>query len=181
MDALIDRLVYKIILQDGADEEEFEIYKFGLKVFLIIAINLLAAMILSLLFGNLLILFFFLFCALPFRRYIGGRHNATVFRCFISNQIIMIAPQLIYNYAFSINGTLLIFLTVYAVTLFLFLSYRRIEQNKLDTENFNLKYVSYFVFHFILIFIILCILYFIHPALIIVIDFALFIQSILSI
>lgn len=66
MDALINRLVYKIILQDGADEEEFEVYKFGLEVFLINAFNLLAAIILSLFFGNLLILFFFLFCVLPF-------------------------------------------------------------------------------------------------------------------
>ena len=74
MQKIILYLTNHLIQDNIIEEEERELYRYGFTVAFLFLVNVLTATILSITFGNIGVLSFFLFCMIPFRKLIGGFH-----------------------------------------------------------------------------------------------------------
>lgn len=182
MQKIILSLVQQLIQDNMIEEDEKELYRYGFTVAFLFLINISIASILSILFGNILVLSFFLFTLIPFRKLIGGFHNATPFRCFISNQILMLLIQKLYPFAILLSLTEWILITLFCGSIFLFFSGRRIYLLKKYDSDYEPVYFYYVIIHFFtVIFILLLSFRFSKPAISCIINYTLLIQGVLAI
>lgn len=181
MQKIILYLTNHLIQDNIIEEEERELYRYGFTVAFLFLVNVLTATILSITFGNIGVLSFFLFCMIPFRKLIGGFHNSTPLKCFFSNQILMLFIQKFYLTAAHYSKRVLLAATFFSVIFFLIFSIRRIILSLKYSDDYRLQYLYYVIFHFGLIFLVLLFSFiFSKPGLTCIIDYTFILQGILS-
>lgn len=78
----ISKMITNFFLQqESISEDEKEIYQYGVEITISSILNILFVLLLSILFRSLLSGIVFLMCFIYVRRYTGGYHAETYFRC----------------------------------------------------------------------------------------------------
>lgn len=90
-----ERIIVMMLNHNIISERDKEIYKYGLRTLRQKLISMAAAIIIALILGKLNILLLLLVCMMPIRRYAGGFHERTPFRCFVVSQLMFIVMELI--------------------------------------------------------------------------------------
>lgn len=96
-----ERIIVMMLNHNIISERDKEIYKYGLRTLRQKLISMAAAIIIALILGKLNILLLLLLCMMPIRRYAGGFHERTPFRCFVVSQLMFIVMELIVDKAAS--------------------------------------------------------------------------------
>lgn len=96
-----EKLVVMMVNHNIIKEQDREIYKYGLYTLKNKLFSMIAAVIIALILKKADILLVILVCMLPIRRYAGGFHESSPFRCFIASQLMFVAMELIVDAAAS--------------------------------------------------------------------------------
>ena len=108
---MISKLSNKIVnffFCDFEDEDEKEIYKYGVQIILSTAVNIVIVMIIGLLLNMLLESIIYLMTLAIIRSFTGGYHANTYFKCNLILSVNLIAVLIISNLLLSYQNTLLI-------------------------------------------------------------------------
>lgn len=74
----------------GESSDENELYVFGINQCLNMLLNILSALFIGILFGNVFQILLFMLAYIPLRSYAGGWHSRTPLRCYIFSVIMLI-------------------------------------------------------------------------------------------
>lgn len=86
-----DRIVSDLVRSGIIEDEDRELYAYGIEQTAVIMINMLSAAVLGLLTGQLVQCALFFLCYIPLRSFAGGFHARTPMRCYIYSMIIVAA------------------------------------------------------------------------------------------
>lgn len=182
MRRIVSIITYYLVKEQYIPKKDYLIYRYGLTVFFLSFINLITAFILALLFGKISVLGLFLFCIVPFRTLIGGFHNVTPVKCFVSTQILALFSQVVGAYGSLISFRALYIISFACVLLFILLSYRHISFCLQNRPDYSPSYATYSILHFFIVMALLILtFYFAKPNFICIINYALLLQALLSI
>lgn len=78
----------------GKDSNENELYVFGINQCLNMLLNIITALFIGILFGNVLQILLFMLAYIPLRSYAGGWHSRTPLRCYIFSVIMLIVVSI---------------------------------------------------------------------------------------
>lgn len=95
---LIDKMVESEVIQ----EEDKEMYLYGLNQGGIIIQNIFITVIIGSIFGNLIATCVFLIVYIPLRSFAGGYHAATPKKCFVYSIFLILVIQLYFWYFFEV-------------------------------------------------------------------------------
>lgn len=87
---IVDLIVNKQIEEQMLTKEEAKIFRYGYILLCEVIINIIIALIIGLLFGELKAITFFLFMYIPLRSFCGGWHADKVWKCSIISNIILL-------------------------------------------------------------------------------------------
>lgn len=134
--AISDRIVQQLLKRDNIVQEEYEIYLFGVQQMISNILNVLSALVIGLVTGEILPCMIFLICFTAIRQYAGGYHASTRPRCyFLSMSVIAAVLLIIHN--FVISYWLLAGLMLAASLVILLLSPVDTENKRLDSIEQN--------------------------------------------
>lgn len=87
---LVDTVINKQIEERMLKMEETKIYRYGYILLCEVVLNLIIALIIGLVFGELKTISFFLFMYIPLRSFCGGWHADKIWKCTIISNIILL-------------------------------------------------------------------------------------------
>ena len=130
---LSKRIVKHCCKGEGSDENE--LYIFGINQCLNMLLNILTALFIGILFGEVLQILLFMLAYVPLRSYAGGWHSRTPFRCYIFSVIMLIVVSIGMKYLYMVEWVYYVVLAAAALVV-LWLSPVEDQNKPLDeTEN----------------------------------------------
>lgn len=98
------------------DQEKKEIISYGLEIFLGESFKIIAGLILSLILGIFSYTLIGMTCFIGFRVFIGGAHNETYGKCFITSVILMLCMGVLGKYYYYVvNSNLWVIFIIYGL------------------------------------------------------------------
>lgn len=82
----------------GKDSNENELYVFGINQCLNMLLNIITALFIGILSGNVLQILLFMLAYIPLRSYAGGWHSRTPLRCYIFSIVMLIVVSIGFKY-----------------------------------------------------------------------------------
>lgn len=134
--AISDRIVQQLLKRNNIVLEEYEIYLFGVQQMISNILNVLSALLIGLITGEILPCVIFLICFTAIRQYAGGYHASTRIRCYLLSMS-AIAAVLLIIHNFVISYWLLVGLMLAASLVILLLSPVDTENKRLDSIEQN--------------------------------------------
>jgi len=122
------------LIDNGIIENESrELYEFGINQMIVSIINLFITLVIGLCFHMVWQLFLFMLTYIPLRKFSGGIHAQTQFRCYIASIVMLCLVCLILKY---LNISIVALIIIYSISAFTIVFLSPIEdQNKpLDIE-----------------------------------------------
>lgn len=86
----LNKIVGYLIVENCIEEDDRELYLYGLQLMALIVINIISSVIAGIFLGLLPYIFGILFFFIPLRSFSGGYHAGSVWACTILSQIILI-------------------------------------------------------------------------------------------
>ncbi len=120
-DTLFENVITNMIDNGAITKEDEEIYVYGLKVVVALAINIATTLILGGIMGMLLNSIVLLLVIVPIRSYAGGIHASSYIKCYIYSVLILIITfginkYYLYNHVnIIVVGIVIAWLIIYAV------------------------------------------------------------------
>lgn len=90
MQKLVDAIINKQIEEQALTTEEANIYRYGYILLCEMILNIIIALIIGLIFGELKMISFFLFMYIPLRSFCGGWHADKIWKCTIISNLILL-------------------------------------------------------------------------------------------
>jgi len=87
---IVDKIVVRLIEDGAIEEEDREIYEYGLHYGIATLINILCTLLIGLCMGMFVEAVLFMIVYIPLRSYAGGIHAKTELRCFIYSNLIVV-------------------------------------------------------------------------------------------
>ena len=91
MEVLTQKLISSLIDNNIIKKEDAEIYSYGLKQMIFIALNLITTIFIGLIFNKMFEVILFMVTYIPIRVYAGGYHARTKLRCYIFSVLMLIS------------------------------------------------------------------------------------------
>ena len=117
VDMISDYLVNKMIASNIIEENDREIYSYGLKEGIVILQNLIISLGLGILFNNFVQTLAFLGAYIPLRSFAGGYHARTEKRCFVYSFGLIFLLELYFTFGISKSHGYLLPLAVIAIVI----------------------------------------------------------------
>ncbi len=109
MKSHLNSIVDWLIQNENINEEDRDVYYFGLRQSVIYLMNILTFLIIAISFGMLWSVGVFLIIYMVLRQYAGGYHAETDFGCYLSSTaVIIIVAYILKQYHISLNTTMII-------------------------------------------------------------------------
>lgn len=133
---LTDKLVNKKIIQ----EEDYEVYRFGIECFIMKACHIISYLVMGLCFRKIWELLIFLITFIPLRVYAGGYHAKTPLRCYIvSCGAVLSAIVMIQNVPLYVMHNSIIWAVVTSLILFIIIPVESSNKPLDDIEKAHYK------------------------------------------
>ena len=91
MEVLTQKLISSLIDNNIIKKEDAEIYSYGLKQMIFIALNLITTIFIGLIFNKMFEVILFMVTYIPIRVYAGGYHARTKLKCYIFSVLMLIS------------------------------------------------------------------------------------------
>lgn len=154
----ISKMITNFFLQqESISEDEKEIYQYGVEITISSILNILLVLLLSMLFRSLLSGIVFLMCFIYVRRYTGGYHAETYFRCNSALCITYIVVFLISKGIRISNYVLLLFLLISLIIVVRYSPVNNIHKSlsKIEKKRYHYLAVTVYIMFSIIGFIII--------------------------
>ncbi len=105
MHKLINKIVEKQLSDGAIEQKEISIYQYGYLLLFETMMNIVAGIVVGVLFQQLCAVILFWIGYIPLRSYAGGWHASTFFRCFLASNIgLIMAVIVIKNFDIPVNA-----------------------------------------------------------------------------
>lgn len=88
--SLSKKVVDRLLIDEGTEKEDYEIYLFGMEQLLTVIIDFLTAILLGVVFGEVIQTVIFVLSFMIMRSYAGGFHASTPFKCYLLTSLTII-------------------------------------------------------------------------------------------
>lgn len=154
MDKLLDKIVNKQLSDGVISKEDVPVYRYGYLLLFETLANIVAGIVVGVLFQQLCVVFIFWIGYMPLRSYAGGWHASTFFKCFlVSNLWLIIAVVVIKFFEVPINIWTII-VDALCILIICVLSPVDTESKPLDTEErkkYKAKTIVILITHIVII------------------------------
>ncbi len=96
--SLSKKVVDRLLIDESTEEEDYEIYLFGMEQLLTVIIDLLTAIFLGVVFGEVIQTVIFVLSFMIMRSYAGGFHASTPFKCYLLTSLTIIVVLSVMKY-----------------------------------------------------------------------------------
>ncbi|NCB92505.1 MAG: accessory regulator AgrB [Clostridia bacterium] len=142
-----EKLCEKMLDRGLIQKEDAELYRYGMEQGVIVAGNLLTAVLIGILTERLGVVLVFLFFYVVLRSYSGGKHVESKLLCYLISNLILLIPIYTYEWVFhAIPLPALMAIGVFAVVIVFVLCPVESENKRLDDDEYeHYKGISQFI------------------------------------
>lgn len=128
----ITKSILSILAEKNAITKDFDVYEYGIKIFLSESSNIITILIIAYLFGNLWLGLEYIIVFGVFRIVMGGYHAPTVFKCYLSTNFLFLVNEWIISNNQISNSPFFIILFLLAISIIWKISPMDTDKNKFD-------------------------------------------------
>lgn len=132
MERLAIKFVNRLISSSIIEKEDAEIYIYGFKEMVFVALNLITTIFIGLIFNKIFEVILFMITYIPIRVYAGGYHARTKLRCYIFSVLMLISVCYILKLYLLKDYLLIVILAIISSSIVLYLAPVEDENKLLD-------------------------------------------------
>ena len=156
METLAIKFVNRLISSSIIKKEDAEIYIYGFKEIVFVALNLITTIFIGLIFNKIFEVILFMITYIPIRVYAGGYHARTKLRCYIFSVLMLISVCYILKLYLLKSYLLIVTLAIISSSIILYLAPVEDKNKPLDEIEIEV-YTKRTIRNLIVVLIVLCI------------------------
>ena len=156
MERLAIKFVNRLISSSIIKKEDAEIYIYGFKEIVFVALNLITTIFIGLIFNKIFEVILFMITYIPIRVYAGGYHARTKLRCYIFSVLMLISVCYILKLYLLKSYLLIVTLAIISSSIILYLAPVEDKNKPLDEIEIEV-YTKRTIRNLIVVLIVLCI------------------------
>lgn len=137
---IVEKIIEKQLKEKMITAEDANIYRYGYALVFEVLINIIMAVFIGIVSGDLVEILLFLGLYIPLRSFCGGWHADKVWKCTIYSNLILVVMALFDDYCVELFNTIIL-LSVFGICMVFVFFWRRLIQSQNQLHQRNAEYL----------------------------------------